>query len=188
MAAAENMIGLAFANSRGGIGPVAPWGGIDRRLKPNPLAFAAPSGEAWPVLVDMTATVVAGGKIKAALLDGKQLPEGSLIDHQGNPTNDPAVFFASPAGAMLPMGGPVGHKGYGLNIMADLLSGALSGSGCSGQDIGLTGNGLFLQAINIADFIDLKDFIATVQELIGWVKSSRKQSGVSEILFPGEPE
>ena len=52
----------------------------------------------------------------------------------------------------------------------------------------IKGNGLFLQAINIADFIPIEQFIETVQELMAWVKSSRKQPGVTEILFPGEPE
>lgn len=189
MAAAENMVGLAFANSCGGAGPVAPWGGIDRRLKPNPIAFAAPSGEEWPVLVDISTTVVASGKVESALLDGKQLPEGSLIDANGNPTNDPAVFFGSPPGALLTMGGAVGHKGYGLNIMAELIAGALSASGCSGQLVPNTmGNGLFFEVVNIADLVPVAEFIATVQELVAWVKSSRKRPGVAEILFPGESE
>ncbi len=188
MAAEQNMIGLAWVNSRGGQGLMAPWGGIDRRLKPNPQAFACPSGEAWPVLVDTTFAVVAGGKIEVALFEGKQLPPGTLIDAQGNPTTDPATFYASPPGAMLPLGGPVGHKGYALNIMSDLMAGALTGSGVSGQKVTYSGNGVLFEAINVADFTPLDEFVATVQGLMAWCKSSRKAPGVSEILFPGEIE
>jgi len=50
------------------------------------------------------------------------------------------------------------------------------------------GNGLFFEAINIADFVPIEQFIAAVQELITWVKSSRPRPGVTEVLFPGEPE
>ncbi len=188
MAAEQNMVGLAWVNSRGGQGWVAPWGGIERKLKPNPQAFACPSGEAWPVLVDTTFTVVAGGKIEAALFEGKQLPPGALIDAEGNPTTDPATFYGPPQGAMLPLGGPAGHKGYALNIMSDLMAGALTGSGVSGEKVPHSGNGVLFEAIHIADFTELDKFVASVQGLMAWCKSSRKAPGVTEILFPGEIE
>jgi uncharacterized oxidoreductase len=189
MAVEEQMIGLAVVNSRGiGEEKVAPWGGIDRRLTPNPIAFAAPSGEEWPVLVDMTTSVVPEGKVRYMLYQGVQLPEGCIIDSEGNPATDPAVFYGPPPGALLPLGGAVGHKGYGLAIVTELLAGALSGAGCNGQQITSTGNGLYFQAINIADFVTVEEFVGTVRELMAWVKSSRKKPGVREILCPGEPE
>jgi uncharacterized oxidoreductase len=189
MAAGQQMIGLAAVNSHGlGEEKVAPWGGLDRRLTPNPIAFAAPTGEEWPVLVDVTTSVVPDGKVRYALHAGQQLPVGSIIDHEGNPTTDPADLIGPPPGAILPLGGPVGHKGFGLGVMMELLGGALSGSGCSGQRTPDTGQGVFFQAINIADFVPYGEFIATVQELIAWIKSSRRQAGVDEILIPGEPE
>jgi uncharacterized oxidoreductase len=188
LAVAEQMIGLAVINSYGGGESVAPWGGIDRRFTPNPIAFAAPSGEEWPVLVDMTTSVIPEGKVKYALYQGVQLPAGCIIDHAGNPITDPATFYGPPSGALLPLGGVAGHKGYGLAVMTELLGGALSGAGCSGQPVAAAGNGVFFQAINIADFLPVEQFINTVQELTAWVKSSRKSPGVDEILFPGEPE
>jgi uncharacterized oxidoreductase len=188
MAAEENMIGLAFVNSRGGVGDMAPWGGIDRRMNPNPLAFAAPSGEPWPVLTDLTASVVAGGKVEVALFEGKAMSPGCIIDADGNPTTDPGAFFGSPPGALLPLGGPVGHKGYALNVMIDLLAGALTGSGVGGQNRPWSGNGVLFEVLDIAHFAAVEDFIASVQRLMAWVKSSRRAPGVSEILFPGECE
>ncbi len=188
LAVAEQMIGLAVVNSYGGGESVAPWGGIDRRFTPNPIAFAAPSGEAWPVLVDMTASVIPEGKVRYALYQGVQLPAGCIIDHAGNPIADPATFYGPPPGALLPLGGIAGHKGYGLAVITELLGGALSGAGCNGQPMATPGNGVFFQAINIADFLPVEQFIKTVQELMAWVKSSRTSPGVDEILFPGEPE
>jgi uncharacterized oxidoreductase len=189
MAAGQQMVGLAVVNSHGvGEEKVAPWGGLDRRFTPNPIAFAAPTGEEWPVLVDITTSVVPEGKVRYALYAGEQLPEGAIIDHEGNPTTDPAVFYGPPPGAILPLGGNMGHKGYGLAVMTELLGGALSGSGCNGQQITNTGNGVFFQAVNIADFTPYDEFITTVQELITWIKSSRRRPGVDEILIPGEPE
>jgi uncharacterized oxidoreductase len=188
MAVREQMIGLAVVNSYGGGESVVPWGGIDRRFTPNPLAFAAPSGEEWPVLVDITTSVIPEGKVRYALYQGVQLPEGCIIDSEGNPITDPATFYGPPPGALLPLGGVVGHKGYGLAVITELLAGALSGAGCNGQDIPTTGNGIFFQAINIADFMPVEQFTQTVQDLIAWVKSSQTRPGVDEILFPGEPE
>lgn len=188
MAAAEQMIGLAFVNSYGGGAAVAPWGGIDGRFAPNPIAFAAPSGEGWPVLVDITTSVIPEGKVRVAFYQAAKLPEGCVIDAEGNPTTDPAAFYGPPRGALLPLGGPVGHKGTALSIMAELLGGALSAAGCSGQPMVTTGNGVFFQAINIADFVPVDEFIERVRQLGAWVKSSRKRPGITEILFPGEPE
>ena len=188
MAAEAQMIGMAVVNSYGRSGSVAPWGGAERRLSPNPIAFAMPSGGPWPVMVDITTSVFPEGKVRVARYAGKQLPAGVIIDSDGNPTTDPAAFYGPPEGALLPLGGIVGHKGYALGIVAELLAGALSGAGCTGKETEEKGNGIFFQAINIAALLPYDDFIQTVQEQIAWVKSARTQPGVSEILFPGEPE
>lgn len=188
MAAAQQMIGLAFANSYGGDGLVAPWGGLDARLAPNPIAWAAPSGEEWPLVMDMTTSVIPEGKVRLARYYGQCLPEGCVIDAEGNPTTDPVRFYGPPLGALLPLGGIAGHKGYALTVMVDLLGGILSGSGVCGQKKAGTGNGLFFQAINIADFTPLEEFLSSVKAYALHIKSSRRSPGVDEILLPGEPE
>ncbi len=188
MAAEAGMIGLAFVNSRGNMGQMVPWGGIERRLKLCPMAFAAPAGSDQPsVLVDVTMSVSSGGKIHHAEKAGEQLPEGYIIDADGNPTTDPGDYDGPPPGALLPLGGIVGHKGYALNIMVDLIAGALTGAGVSGQDTP-TGNGILMMAIRIDDFVDTEEFVAAVEELRAWVKSSKKKPGVDEIIYPGEIE
>jgi LDH2 family malate/lactate/ureidoglycolate dehydrogenase len=188
IAAAENMIGLAFVNSYGGGAMVVPWGGREARLAPNPISFAAPSGLDWPVLVDLTTSVIPEGKARLAHVEGRALPAGCLIDADGNPTTDPGVLYAAPRGALLPLGGPVGHKGTGLSLISELLGGVLSGAGLAGPALQGSGNGLWFQAINIADFLPLEDFFQTVQSLITWIKSSKPAAGFEEVLVPGEPE
>ena len=188
MAAEEKMIGMAVVNSYGTTGSVAPWGGAERRLSPNPIAFAIPSGGPWPVMVDITTSVFPEGKVRVTRYAGKQLPDGVIIDADGNPTTDPAAFYGPPEGALLPLGGIVGHKGFALGIVAELLAGALSGAGCTGKETEETGNGIYFQAINIDALLPYDEFIETVQQQIAWVKSARPQPGVSEVLFPGEPE
>jgi uncharacterized oxidoreductase len=188
MAARRDMIGYAVVNSHGGGTTVAPWGGIDGRLSPNPIAFAAPSGEAWPVMMDITTSAVPEGKVRVARHRGQQLPPDCILDAEGNPTTDPAIFYGPPMGALLPLGGVVGHKGYTLGVMTEVLAGVLSEAGTSGEESETRGNGVFFQAINISAFTSLEGFQERIRKLADYIKSSRRRPGVDEILFPGEPE
>lgn len=188
MAAREGLIGLACVNA-GRLGyQIAPFGGIDGRLSTNPLAFAAPRRDADPILVDMTTSVVAEGKVRVAINQGKSVPEGWLIDSEGRPTTDPRMFKADPPGAMLPMGGVVAHKGYGLSIMMEVLGGTLSGEGCAAGSRVMRSNGVLFTVYHIEHFTDLDEYYNEVEGLIRHVKSSRLAPGFSEILVPGEPE
>jgi uncharacterized oxidoreductase len=188
MPATVEMMGSVLVNAYGGKDMVAPWGGIEPRLSANPVSWAAPTGYVWPFLVDITTSVVPEGKVRVALNAGKQLPEGCLIDHQGNPTTNPADLYPPNGGAILTFGGIVGHKGYGLNLVAEMFAGALSGMGCRGQGNSRDGNGVFLQAIDIGRFLPVERFIESVQGFIAHVKSCRTKPGVKEILIPGEVE
>lgn len=187
MAARQELIGLAFVNA-GRLGyQIAPFGGIDGRLSTNPIAFAAPR-RADPLLVDMTTSVVAEGKVRVAINQGRHVPEGWLINAQGNPTTDPNDLKADPPGAILPMGGVVAHKGYGLSFVVELLGGALSGEGCAAGIYPMTSNGVLFTVYNIDYFTDLPFYYEEVEALIQYIRSSRLAPGFAEILVPGEPE
>ena len=189
MAAERDMIATAYVNSQtGGDGNVAPWGGVEGRFTPTPLAFAAPTGLDWPVLVDITASVMPEGKVRDHLFRGAQLPENVIIDAAGNPSRDPSDFYGPPTGALLPLGGPVGHKGYALAVMIEMLAGGLSGAGYVSEAAVTHGNGVLFQVMNIAAFEDIADFKRRTRELIAHVKSAKVRAGVDEVLFPGEPE
>ena len=113
-------------------------------------------------------------------------PEGWLIDAAGNPTTNVEDFYDSPPGALLPFGGIAAQKGFGLSIVVDILSGALSGAGCTSQEGSRVGNGVFITVINIASFVDLSDFSTEVNRFIDYIKSSRRLPGVEAIRIPGE--
>ena len=188
MAAQAGMIGQIFVNA-GRLGyQVLPFGGIDGRLSTNPLAFAAPRRETHPFLLDMTSSMVAEGKIRVARNRKQEVPEGWLVDATGKPTTDPSDLKADPPGAILPLGGEVGHKGYGLSVMVELLGGALSGQGCAAGERRFSSNGVFFTAYHIEHFTDLEAYYKEAESLVRHLKSSRPAPGFEEVLIPGEPE
>jgi hydroxycarboxylate dehydrogenase B len=185
--ARHGMIGLMTLNNSGGAAQVAPFGGRQRRLSSNPIAFAAPTSGA-PLLVDMTSSVVAEGKVRVLRNQGKLAPEGWLIDAAGKPTRDPNDLYTDPPGALLPLGGPLGHKGYGLSVLIEVLSGALSGAGCSNLAAKQIGNAVFLEAMRVDAFAPAEKYYSEVDGLVESLKSCPPAEGFSEVMLPGEPE
>ncbi len=188
MAAEQGMIGMMTVNSYHAQ-RVAPWGGIEPRLSTNPLSFAVPTGDA-PLILDMSTSVVADGKVKVKLNREEEVPLGWLLDAMGQPTTDPGKLYGTPPGTILPLGGIVGYKGYGLSLVVDILSGGLGPVGCSGSDSAgqAQGNGVFIEVINVAHFTPLEDFVTGVESLIRNVKRSATLPGGALILIPGDPE
>lgn len=188
MIARAGLIGMAYVNfGRLGI-QVAPFGGIDGRLGTNPMAFAAPRRADPPIMMDMTTCTVADGKIRVATNRGDPLSEGWIIDSEGNPTTDPQDYWDEPRGAILPLGGPLGHKGYALAMMMELCAGGLSGQGMAAGDARAPANAAVFTAYDIGHFTDMGFYYDEVEALVAHVKSSRTAAGVDEILLPGEPE
>ena len=183
-AAKEGMVGIAFLNGGGRL--MSPFGGTERRLPPNPLAVSFPRKNGEPIMLDITMSVVAGGKIDVKRVNKEKMPEGWMIDSEGEPVFDPNLRGEA---AILPLGGfQFGHKGFGLGFIVDALAGGLTWAGCSRQNPTRGANGFLAIAIKIEDFIDLEEFEQEVEYLIEWVKSSKKLPGVEEIYVPGEVE
>ena len=63
------------------------------------------------MLLDITSSVVAQGKIRVAFNRGEPVPLGWLMNSEGEPTQDPRDLMESPQGALLPLGGIVGAQG-----------------------------------------------------------------------------
>ncbi len=187
--ARQGMIGLMFVNAVGTPAfRMAPWGGTEPRLVTDPLAFGIPSPSGEPIVMDMTTTVVAEGKVRVKRNRGEQTPDGWLLDSDGNPTNDPNDLYGDPPGSILPLGGATaGHKGYGLNIAIELLAGVLSGTGSTGTGERLA-NGVLIIILDIAQFLPLDEFHQEAKSFIAHVKSSPPAAGFDEILLPGEIE
>jgi len=172
---------------------VAPYGGRKIMLGTNPISYSIPAGTEKPVVIDFSTSMVAEGKVRAALYRKEQIPVGWIVDSQGRPSTNPADLYQPPlppeqvvlAGALLSFGG---HKGYGLGLVVDILGGALTGTGCDGEVTNDFANGIFITAVKIDHFVPIEEFKARVDRLIRALKNSPKAEGFAEILIPGEPE
>ena len=184
MLAAENdMIGIAMVNSTPS---VAPYGGIERLLSTAPLSYAFPTGKENMFVLDISTSMCAEGKVRVSLHKGERLPEGFIIDKNGNPSTNPKDLYDG--GTILPLGGDlVGYKGFGLGLVVEVMAGILSNDKCA-YEAGKKGNGVFFEAINIDDFIPIEKFKERIDALIRKIKSSKLRAGFKEILIPGEPE
>lgn len=185
MAAEEDCIGVIMLN--GGARFMAPFGGVGRRLPPNPIAISVPVADGAPLMLDITTSIAAGGKVEVLRARGKQMPDGWMVDSAGQTINDPNRFWETDV-AMLPFGGDVGYKGYGLAMMIDAIAGGLSWAGCSSAAPTRGGSGYLALAIRIDAFIDPDDFKRETRTLVDWVKSSPTMPGVNQIYVPGEIE
>ena len=187
LAADAEMIALLMANDHGGGTCVAPHGGAEGRLSTNPLACAVPIEGRYPIVLDMSTSVVASGKIRVKQHRNEALPHGWLINKEGEATTNPDDFYGVPPAALLPFGGSVSaHKGFGLSVLIDILSGALTGAGCSQSEDARVGNGLFVLVINVASFRGFPGFSAEIQRFIEYLKSAKRIAGFAAIRMPGE--
>ncbi len=182
MAADADMIGFCCTNLTA---KIAPHGAAEPFMGTDPISVAVPS-KSFPVVLDMTPSVVALGKLILAQKLGKDIPLGWALDRDGNPTTDPA---AGRAGSLIPIGGP---KGSGLALMVEALAGILSGAGTATHLHDLyafdapQGVGHFLGAIDVSHFLDADVFRAGVGAMIREVKALKRAEGVGEVLLPGE--
>jgi LDH2 family malate/lactate/ureidoglycolate dehydrogenase len=185
MAPPEGCIGILTTNASPAM---SPWGGCKKTVGNNPWSVAAPAGRHHPMVLDIANTVVARGKIYLARQKGLPIPAGWAMNAAGEPTTDPAEALA---GIILPMGE---HKGYGISVMLDVLSGVLSGSafgtGVHGpyQTENRSGCGHLMICLNIEAFLPLSEFNARIEKLIAELKSVPLAKGFDEIFYPGEIE
>jgi uncharacterized oxidoreductase len=186
MAARENKISIHFVNTSGAGILVAPFGGVDRRLSANPFAVGVPRKNEEPIILDISACMMAEGKIRVALHQGKLLPDGCIIDAQGQPANDPKAFYDDPPGSILSI---AGHKGYGLALVTEMLAGALTGGGCSNvKNKDRLANGMLSIYIDPEKFAEDQPYHDEINRYVDYVKSSQTISPDGTIYMPGEIE
>jgi hydroxycarboxylate dehydrogenase B len=185
MAAQGGLIGLLWANARGGLN-VAPWGGAARRLGTNPHAIAVPGPNGVVAMShDFASSVWAEGKLRVKFNRGETVPPGIMLNGRGEPSNDPREYYTEPPGSLLTAGA---HKGFGLSIAIEILGGILSGAGAASGEPSLFRNGTLMVCIDPVRFLPLAEFHAQVAGLLDWVRSAPLAAGAKEILIPGEPE
>ena len=187
-AAHAGLASVHFVNTSGFGILVAPFGGSDRRLSANPIAAGAPTANGAPLILDISTSAIAEGKIQVALNQGKELPDGCTIDADGKPNRDPARFYGPPEGALLPI---AGHKGHGLSVFCEILAGALTGGQTTNRSNATAGrlvNNMMSMVFDPAAFCGADEFKAEVTRMAAWVKSSPPIAAGGEVLLPGELE
>ncbi len=186
LAAAAGMIGLMTADSGRGPKSVAPFGGREPRLGTNPICIAVPSNLDGPFFIDIATSAVAGGKLAVAIERGESIPKGWVIDREGRDVTDPTALRNG--GAMLPLGGLVGHKGYGLSAMVEIFSGLLTGLGFGIEPTGRHNDGCFMAVFRVEAFRPLQAFKQEVTEFARYLTATPPAEGVERVYYPGELE
>lgn len=183
-ATAQGKIGMAFTNAPSAM---PPWGGSSPYFGTNPIAIAFPGPDGEDVVVDLSTSVTARGRIIQAAREGRSIPEGWAVDRAGRPTTDPKRALE---GAVLPMAGP---KGYALALAVELLAGVLAGAAW-GTHVGWMYDdgaepvriGHAFLAIDVAPLVALPVFTQRVALLVAEIKSQPVAAGSQGILIPGE--
>jgi len=189
MALEKDFIGYIFSNSA----PMMfPWGGRERIIGNNPLAYAIPAGQYQPVVLDFSLSVVSSGKLILCRKRGEKIPLSWAFDKNGLPTEDPYEGYEG-GGSLAPVGG---HKGYGLVLVHEMLTAVLTGgkwtrnikSLYEEDKSGIQGTCHSFMALDSDCFIGREEFKKSMDAYITSIKESAKAKGVDEIFVPGEPE
>ncbi|HKY49007.1 MAG TPA: Ldh family oxidoreductase, partial [Acidimicrobiia bacterium] len=173
---------FAVANANG----LAPWGGRERLLGTNPIAAAFPAGEEVPFQLDIATTVASHGSIRVKQLAGEPLPEGWVIDADGNPITDPLLVDE---GFLMPIGG---YKGSGLNIMIGALAGIMTGAAFGRSVVNFrhdlttpTNTGQAIIVIRPDLFIPMDHYKHEMDRQLRELRASQSMTG-EPVRLPGE--
>lgn len=186
MAQEQGMIGIAMTNVKPLI--VAP-GASAPVTGNNPIAIAVPTYGEFPFVLDMSLSVVAGGKLTLAIKKNEKIPMNWATDKNGRPTDDPKAAFD---GYLLPMGG---YKGLGLSYVVDILSGVITGGVFSKEMKSMYANpdepsltGHFFIAIDISKIITESQMKERMSQFKANLKETPMWQEGAEMLMPGEIE
>lgn len=184
LAMREGMIGVALTHTD----PIMVPPGMKRIfLGSNPIAFGAPGGSEPPVLVDMSTTHAAWGKVIVARQEGKPIPPDWGVDAEGKPTTDPArVVGLAPTGA---------HKGYALALMVEVLCALLTGVPFGMHVTKMYGEldkprnlGHFMLALDVARFTNATAFRSQIDLFLQEIRAQEPADPARPPLAPGDPE
>jgi len=143
----------------------------------NPLCVGIPT-RTNPIILDMTAAQKPWGEVNLARVENRPLAPDTFIDQAGKFTTDPAAVEA-----IVPFGGA---KGYGLNLVIEILTGAFVGAKMGLQVSEVYDTGALFIALSPELFTDTETFLDSVETLKKELKSSRPLAGFPEVYLPGE--
>lgn len=195
MVAGAGLVSIHFVNVAGHVSVVAPFGGREGRFGTNPYCVALPTGDAArPFVLDFATSRIALGKARVAMNEGRPVPPGTVVDANGDVTDDPTAMFGDPLGALVAMGD---HKGSGLAMACELLGAALIGgttmvhSGPLAPQLdGSVLNSMVTIAIDPAGLgiDDEPGFERLADAFLSGITSTPTTRDTDEVLTPGEPE
>lgn len=200
MAIEAGMIGITGTNARPSIAPTF---GVENMLGTNPLTFGMPTDEDFPFVLDCATSITQRGKIEVYDRIDKPLPEGWVIDDNGNSRTDThqvLIDLVKGKAALTPLGGigevTAGYKGYGYATIVEILSAALQGGTFLKGLLGFNEDnskrpyhlGHFFMAIDITCFTDLNSFKKTTGDILRELRGSKKAPGCDKIYTAGEKE
>lgn len=195
MALQEGMMGICMTNTEA---LIVPTNGKQPMLGTNPIAVSIPA-EPIPYNLDMSTSVVPGGKLEVYAKNQKPLPNEWIVDPDGVESNDPNVFLKirneKTQGGILPLGGigelHGGHKGYSLGLLVELMTGNFAG-GVNSDGVRKVKNREkcchFFGAVDLAMFGDKRKIISDISDYLQRVRNSDKAKGCTRIYTPGEKE
>lgn len=200
MAAAEGLMGFTVTNARPSIAPTF---STEPMLGTNPIAFAAPSDMDFPFCFDGATSISQRGKIEVAARAEKPVPEGWVIDDEGESATDPDQILqdlGAAKAALLPLGGAgellAGYKGYDLATMVEILSASLCAGMFMKDLLGFAEDGSrrpymlghFFLVIDIEHFIPLDVSRRITGQIMRALQNARKAPGEERIYVAGEKE
>jgi L-lactate dehydrogenase len=163
---------------------VAPFGGSEPLLSPNPMSAGIPT-EGDPVLLDISASITTLNSARQLLARGERFPAMWAMDASGQPSDDPAAVLSG-GGSLLPTGGfDHGHKGYGMALLAEALTQGLPGYGRADAPTGTT-MGIYLQVTDPAAFAGKEAFTRQSQWLVDACHANKPLPGRPRVRMPGE--
>jgi L-2-hydroxycarboxylate dehydrogenase (NAD+) len=175
-AAAElGAIGFIACSGSPASAMMAPWGGREPRLATNPFAYGFPYPGGDNVVIDVSTTQAARGRVLVAQATGSQIPDTWAFDAAGEPTTDPHTALP-PNGTLAPLGG---HKGYALAVAVELLCGGLAGPYPPPD------SGVFVAAFDPTHVTTQDEYAAAVGALDDDVRSSALRPGFDAVQLPG---
>jgi L-lactate dehydrogenase len=184
--ATERGLVITIMNSDPSMRTVVPPGGAEPQLAANPLAFGYPT-QGDPVLIDISTSAVANGWVRRWNAEKKKLPGKWLVDAKGQLSDDPAALFGPPAGAMLPLGGAdLGHKGFALGLMVEVLTAGLSGIGRASDPKGSDGTPVFLQIVDPDAFAGKDALRKETSWLAQACRASKTLEPGKKVRMPGD--
>ena len=180
----QGLVMLLYCSDRNSAS-VAPYGGRDPVFTPNPMAFGIPTGGA-PILVDVSCSITTNGMSGRLAKEGKHFPGKWLLDDQGEPTDDPRFGLPGGGGSIQLLGGTdAGHKGYGLTLLVEALTGGLAAHGRADPKEGW-GATVFVQLIDPEAFGGLDGATRQLDFVAAACHASTPRVAGQAVRLPGE--